>query len=616
MPRAVIIRDRIIEPRGGHVTQTPIDRSTTNWSRPLKESCQQSLIAAAVFSGIANLLMLVPAFFMLNVYDKAIGANSLPTLAVLSFITLLMFLGLATMEVLRSRMLVAIGRKIDKSVGPLVYEAVFQNAIRAGSRADRTLALREFAALRQFVSGTGAITVFDTPWMPVYLVVMFLFHPVLGWLGVGAALLMLILAIMTQKVTAERLQKAEALSRENLSFAAGAISNVEAAAAMGMLPAIEKQWESRQDAVLEEQEIASNRGGFFSSVTKTFRLAIQSAAIAVGALLVLQQEISPGMLIAGSILIGRALQPLEQAVGSWKGFIDARGQYQRLQILFEATDWKTDRMPLPKLQGAVSAHEATVVPPGAQAPALRDSTFSIAPGTTCVVIGPSGAGKSTLVRGVLGLWLTSSGDIRIDGAEASHYSRAELGPQIGYLPQAIELFDGSVSANIARQGEVDSELVLTAAQDAGIHDFILSLPDAYDTELGRKGGVTLSPGQKQRIALARALYDTPTLVVLDEPNSNLDKAGEMALNRAITTLKAAGSTVIIVSHREGALSLADQLIVVSSGAVVDSGPSAEVMVRLRQQIAASKTEPQSTKAPPKQSIKTVPVPFLPSNTND
>ncbi|MBT6038802.1 MAG: ATP-binding cassette domain-containing protein, partial [Halieaceae bacterium] len=403
---------------------------------------------------------------------------------------------------------------------------------------------------------------------------------------------------------------------ENLNFTSGAIANVEAAAVMGMLPAIQNTWASRQDVVLEEQEVASNWGGFFAGVTKTFRLAIQSAAIAVGALLVLQQEISPGMLIAGSILIGRALQPIELVVGSWKGFIDARGQYQRLQALFEATDWKTDQMPLPTLQGRVSANGATIVPPGTKTPALSDATFNIMPGTTCVVIGPSGAGKSTLIRGILGLWPTDSGDIRIDGAESSHYSRAELGPQIGYLPQAIELFDGSVSANIARQGEVDSEQVIMAAQDAGVHDFILSLPDAYDTELGQKSGVMLSPGQKQRIALARALYKRPTLVVLDEPNSNLDKAGEGALNRAIATLKEAGSTVIIVSHREGALSLADQLIMVSSGSVVDSGPPKEVLARLRQRATASQSQAPASKVSPERSLKTVPVVSFPPSTNN
>lgn len=596
--------------------QTPTDSSTINWRQPLIKSCKLSLLAAAAFSGMANLLMLVPAFFMLNVYDKALGGNSLSTLAVLSLITLLMFAGLAAMEALRSRMLVAISRKIDKLIGPLVYEATFQNALRAGSKNTSTQPLKDFESLRQFVSTNGAITIFDTPWIPIYLVVMFLFHPVLGWLGVGAAIFMLSLVIMTQKVTAERLQKANALARGNFSFASDAIANAESASVMGMLPAIQKTWASQQDAVLELQEVASNWGGLFASLTKTFRIAIQSAAIAVGALLVLQQEISPGMLIAGSILIGRALQPIELAVGSWKGFIDARGQYQRLQALFEATDWRTDQMPLPALKGRVSANGATIVPPGRKTPALSDATFNIDPGTTCVVVGPSGAGKSTLIRGILGLWPADSGDIRIDGAESSLYSRAELGPQVGYLPQAIELFEGSVSANIARQGEVDAEQVITAAQDAGVHDFILSLPDAYDTELGRKSGVMLSPGQKQRIALARALYKRPTLVVLDEPNSNLDNAGEEALNRAIATLKEAGSTVIIVSHREGALSLADQLIMVSSGSVVDSGSPKEVAARLRQRATASQPQSPPSKVSPERSLKTVPVVSRPPSTNN
>ena len=612
---AIVTNDPTTGSRGGRVLPTPMDSSMINWRGPLKASCRQSLIAAAVFSGIANLLMLVPAFFMLSVYDKAIGASSLSTLAVLSVITLLMFFGLAAMEVLRSRMLIAIGRKIDKLVGPLVYEATFQNALKTGTTGATTLPLNDFMGLRQFVSGNGAITLFDAPWMPIYLAVMFLFHSALGWLGVASALLMLCLAVANQKISDARLQRANALSRESLNFTSGALANVEAASVMGMLPAIQKTWQSSQDTLLDEQETASNWGGFFAAVTKTFRLAVQSAAIAVGALLVLQQEISPGMLIAGSILIGRALQPIELAVSSWKGFVEANGQYQRLKALFEATNWQADRMPLPTLKGNVSASKATIVPPGTQTPALQDSTFNITAGSTCVVIGPSGAGKSTLIRGVLGLWPTSSGDIRIDGAEASHYSRAELGPQIGYLPQAIELFEGSVSANIARQGELDSEAVLTAARDAGVHDFILSLPDAYETELGRTSGVMLSPGQKQRIALARALYQRPTLVVLDEPNSNLDRAGEEALNRAIATLKHAGSTVIIVSHREGALSLADQLIYVASGSVRDSGPYAEVMARLRHQLDAAQAESQSTKAPPKQSLKTVPISFSPRNAD-
>jgi ATP-binding cassette subfamily C protein EexD len=581
--------------------------SSINWYEPLKTSCRDSLVAVGSFSFVSNLLMLVPAFFMLNVYDKAIGSNSLSTLAVLSFIAILMFLGLGAMEVVRSRVLIAIGRKIDQIIGPLVYRATFQNALKVGAANATTQPLRDFNSLRQFVSGNGAVTVFDTPWMPIYILVMFMFHPVLGWLGVISALVMVAIAILNQKATAERLQLANAASQKNLNNISRDLANAEVIAAMGMFDSVQGRWNSGQNAARALQEEASQRGGVFSSITKTYRLAVQSAAIGVGAFLVLEQEISPGMLIAGSILVGRALQPVELAVGSWKGFVDAKGQYQRLKMLFEQTGWELDRMPLPDLCGGVSGVKATVTPPGAKMPVLLDATFEIKPGTVCMVVGPSGAGKSTLVRGILGLWPTSSGNIRIDGADASHYNRYEIGPQIGYLPQDIEIFAGTVSGNIARQGEVDPDDVILAAQDAGIHDFILSLPDGYDTELGREAGVILSPGQRQRLALARALYRRPKLVILDEPNSNLDKLGESALNQAIRILKEAGSTIIIVSHREGAMSLADQLIVVSSGEVVDSGTRDEVLQRLRQKATVSQSGKQLPQQPVKSTIKTVPV---------
>ncbi|MDA0892094.1 MAG: type I secretion system permease/ATPase [Proteobacteria bacterium] len=521
-----------------------------DWAPTLKKSCRESLTAVGIFSFIANLLMLVPAFFMLNVYDKAIGSNSVSTLLALSLIAVLMFGGLFAMEALRSRVLVAVSNKIDQIITPLVYEATLQNALRVGAHNASAQPISDFFSLRQFVSGNGAITVFDTPWLPIYLLVMFMFHPVLGWLGVVAALLMIIIAIANQKSTSTSLQEATALHQHHLRVAGRDIANTEVAAAMGMLDVIKRSWRSQQDAIVELQSNASYQSGFFSALTKTFRLGVQSAAIATGAFLVLQQEISPGMLIAGSILVGRALQPIELAVGSWRGFVAARGQYQKLLLLFDQTDWQQDRMSLPKLRGAVSAHQATITPPGSQTPTLRDATFEISPGSTCMIIGPSGAGKSTLIRGILGLWPTSAGDIRIDGAEASHYNRSELGQQIGYLPQDIELFAGSVSSNIARQGEANSADVIAAARDAGIHDLILSFPNGYDTEIGVEGGVQLSPGLRQRLALARALYGRPALVVLDEPNSNLDTSGEMALNGAINTLKAAGSTVVIVRCHE------------------------------------------------------------------
>lgn len=581
------------------MAENAIKNSGTDWYPTLKRNTKESLIAVGIFSGIANLLMLVPAFYMLTVYDKAIGSNSLPTLWVLSAITFLMFCGLAAMEIIRSRLLVAVGNKIDQQIAPLVYEATLQNALRVGANNAGVQPINDFFGLRQFVSGAGALTVFDTPWMPVYLIVMFLFHPILGWLGVLSALLMVALAVANQKATSARLAKANSTHQQNLSMAGRDLANTEVSAAMGMLETTKQHWLKRQDTVLELQTGASNRGGFFAAVTKTLRIAVQSAAIGTGAFLVLAQEISPGMLIAGSILIGRALQPIELAVGSWRGFVAAKGQYQRLTDLFEKTDWRPQRMALPELRGRVTANKATITPPGTQTPTLREATFEITPGAVSMIVGPSGAGKSTLIRGILGLWPTSSGDIRIDGAEAANYDRSELGPQVGYLPQDIELFAGTVSTNIARQTKVDPEDVITAAKDAGIHDLVLSFPDGYDTELGTEGGIILSPGQRQRIALARALYRRPTLVVLDEPNSNLDSTGELALNEAIKTLKHAGSTVVIVSHREGAMSLADHVIMVSAGAVVDSGPRDEVVARFRQETSVSNTSSrqQSSAAP-------------------
>lgn len=589
------------------MSQSSLRSPTTDWASALKKNCRESLVAVGVFSCVTNLLMLVPAFFMLNVYDKAIAYNSLSTLAVLSVITVFMFIGLAAMEALRSRLLVAVGNKIDHSLAPLVYEATFQNALRVGANNAGTQPLNDFFNLRQFVSGNGAITVFDTPWLPIYIFVMFLFHPVLGWLGVLSAVLMISLAIANQKATSSGLQEANSMHQQYLSMARLDVANTEVSAAMGMLETIKQKWRHHQNAVLELQTVVSHRGGFFSAATKTLRLAVQSAAIATGAYLVLMQEISPGMLIAGSILVGRALQPIELAVGSWNGFIAAKGQYQNLKLLFQKTDWDQDRMTLPLLRGAVSGVRAAIAPPGTQTSTLRNSSFEIPPGAVCMVIGPSGAGKSTLIRGILGLWPTSSGDIRIDGAEASHYNRSDLGPQIGYLPQDIELFAGSVSSNIARQQETNPNDVIMAAKDADIHDLILRFPDGYDTQLGKEGGLMLSPGLRQRLALARAVYRRPALVVLDEPNSNLDTHGELALNGAIATLKEAGSTVIIVSHRQGAMSLADHVIAVSAGEVVDSGPRDEVMARLSHQAAASKTANQSPTLSNVAPVKTIPV---------
>ena len=566
--------------------------------------CKRSLIAVAVFSGVANLLMLTPAFFMLNVYDKAMSSNSQSTLWMLSILAFFLFIVMACMEVLRSRVLVVVSSRIDKALGPTIYRATMQSELRSGTSSANGQVLSDITQLRQFLTGPAVFAVFDAPWLPIYLAILFMFHPMFGWMGTGAAVVFFILALINQRASAPRLTEANRLAQANLANSTRALRNLEAVFAMGMQHELQRKWRLRQDEVLEAQEGASNIAATFSGIIKTLRIAVQSMAIAAGAYLALEQEISPGMIIAGSILIGRALQPVELAVGAWSSFIASREQFKRISELLRTTPKPQKRMQLPPMDGKVVVAGATVVPPGARQPAVRGITLECLPGTATLVMGASGAGKSTFVRALLGLWPVIAGDIRIDGAAPADYDPDEFGSQVGYLPQDIELLDGTVSDNIARFKAFEPADVVLAAKDAGLHEFILSLPSAYDTVLG-DGGVRLSPGQSQRVALARAIYNRPKLLVLDEPNSNLDQAGEAALSGAIETLKGRGSTIVIISHRTGLLELSDHLVVMNNGVIADQGIPEEVLVRLQK--ARAHTIAKTTEKAGNASIGTVPV---------
>jgi ATP-binding cassette subfamily C protein EexD len=568
--------------------------------------CRQTFFAVIAFSGVANLLMLVPAFYMLNVYDKAVGNNSLSTLAALSVITAVLFIALGSMEALRTRLLTAASVKLDHLLGPDTYERTFHNAVNVGSNRANTRPLQDLTALRQFLTGNGILAACDAPWLPIYIIILFLFHPLLGWMGVLSAFAILCVALLNQRETSSTITEANHLAAASDGLTLRVLRNAEAAAAMGMLPAFKSNWWRLELEVLKKQEAASRKAAVFNALIKTLRLAIQSAAIGAGAYLVLKQEISPGMIIAGSILIGRALQPVELGVGVWKGFLDAYGQYQRLNEVTANIPLTAEKMSLPTLEGRISARNVAIVPPGAQKPTVFNINFDIPAGETVMLLGASGAGKSTLIRGVLGLWRTAMGELRLDGAEPMAYNRSEIGPQIGYLPQDIELLEGTVAENICRFSEVDSDLVVKAARDAGVHDFILTLQNGYDTVIGGLGGL-LSPGERQRIALARALYNRPRLVVLDEPNSNLDEQGEAALHQAIRMLKAEGSTVILISHRKAVMPLADRIIFMANGTVVDSGPAADVVARLN---AANRAQaaPEASNATDHGTGKSLPAP--------
>ena len=569
-------------------------------------TCRESLISVGVFSAVANLLMLIPAFYMLNVYDKALGNNSTSTLAALSLIAGTLFVLLGVLEALRSRVLIAIGEKIARSLSPIIYEITFLAAVHAGPAHATPRPLLDLQSMRQFLTTTGVVAIFDAPWVPLYLLVLFLFHPLLGWLGLVAAVVFFGIAIMNQRVTTEGLRSANELAGLANTQLTRNIRNAEVAASMAIMPSMVAKWGDIQNRLLNKQAAISGVAANFSATTKTLRLAVQSGAIGIGAYLAIVQEISPGMVIAGSILIGRALQPVEQSVAAWKGFVDFKSQYDRTNDLLNNYPLPTEKMPLPPITGSVKAVSATVAAPGTDVICVANASFACAPGTVSMIIGPSGAGKSSLIKATLGLWPTLRGELRIDGTEASKFNRTELGAQIGYLPQDIELFDGSVGENICRFEGGDPDLIIQAAQDAGVHDFILSLPNGYDTVLGAAGGV-LSPGQRQRIALARALYRRPKLVILDEPNSNLDHLGEAALVDAIKMLRANDSTVIIITHRALPPSTVDQVIMLIDGQITDTGSYEEVFGRLTLSQQPSGGNPADTARPRSTppSVKTV-----------
>ena len=548
------------------------------------QRCRDSFVAVGVFSMFINILMLVPAFYMLQVYDRVVASGSLSTLTMLTLLAMFLLGTMGSLEMVRSRILVRVSSRLSTLLSNRLYDVSFKRALLSGGSVSSAQPLSDINGLRQYISGNGLFAFFDAPWLPVYLAIMFLFHPSLGILGVISALVLIVIAIANEKSTSPPLGEA---NNEHMAASAATnknIRNVEVVESMGMLPSLRQRWEEKNQKMLHWQGVASDRAGTYTAGSKTVRLAVQSLALGLGALLAIQQEISPGTMIAGAILLGRALAPVDQMIGAWKGFVSARGQYGRLNELLAKMPDDTGGMSLPTPQGCLSAEAATIIPPGSRTPVVLGANFTIGAGEVVGVIGPSASGKSTLVRGLLGIWPTASGAMRIDGAESASYNRAELGPHIGYLPQDIELFDGTVSENIARFGEIDPEQVVQAARDAGVHDMVLHLPDGYDTVIGQSGGV-LSGGQRQRIGLARALYGRPRIVVLDEPNSNLDEQGEAALNAALQTLREQQCTVLIITHRTSILAQVDKLLLMHEGKVVDFGPRDTVLANLRNQQA-------------------------------
>ncbi|WP_160108588.1 type I secretion system permease/ATPase [Pseudomonas izuensis] len=536
------------------------------------------LISVGCFTALINILMLAPSIYMLQVYDRVLSSQNETTLVMLSLMIVGFFAFIGLLEAVRSFIVIRVGSQLERRFNLRVYRAAFErNLFKGEGHAGQ--ALGDLTHIRQFVTGPALFAFFDAPWFPVYLLVIYLFNVWLGVFATAGALLLIALAWLNESMTKKPLGEAAVCSQQSSQLATSHLHNAETIQAMGMLGALRNRWFQVHSRFLGLQNQASDTGAVISSLSKTLRLCLQSLVLGLGALLVIKGDMSAGMMIAGSILMGRVLSPIDQLIAVWKQWSGAKLAYQRLDALLQAYPSSDEAMALPAPKGQITFEQVSAGPPGQRAATLHQVSFSLAAGEVMGVLGASGSGKSTLARVLVGVWPTLGGTVRLDGADIHRWNRDDLGPYIGYLPQDIELFSGSIAQNIARFRETDPQKVVAAAQQAGVHELILRLPQGYDTVLG-DNGAGLSGGQKQRVALARALYGQPSLVVLDEPNSNLDTVGEAALAGAIAQMKAQGTSVILVTHRSSALAQADRLLVLNDGRLQAFGASQEVLKAL------------------------------------
>jgi len=558
-------------------------------------SFRKAFYTAGLFSMFINVIGLVPSIYMLQVYDRVLQSRNVTTLVMLTVIMLGFYLMLGMLELARSKLLIRIGAQLDMKLNNRVFVASFEkNLKRAGGNAGQ--ALGDLTNVRQFLTGNGLFAFFDAPWAPIYLVVIFFFNPWLGMFALFAALILFSLAWATELSTRKPLAEATQIAASANNYATNNLRNAEVIEAMGMLDNLRHRWLQKQMRFLSLQNEASDKAASISAATKSVRIAVQSLVLGGGALLVIEGQLTPGGMIAASILLGKALQPVEMAIGVWKQLLGARTAYHRLEELLQEHPARPSGMALPAPAGSLLLEGVMAAAPGSQALILKQVGFNVAPGEIVGVIGPSASGKSTLARLLVGVWPTLGGKVRLDGADIYTWDKNLLGPSVGYLPQDIELFEGTIAENIARFGDVDADQVVDAAKLAGVHDMILRFTNGYDTQIGDSGSV-LSGGQRQRIAFARAIYGNPSFVVLDEPNSNLDDVGEAALVRAIEELKRRGTTVILITHRTSIISVVDKLLLLVDGALQLYGPRDQVLLAIQQRAQAA-TNPNPPAAAP------------------
>ena len=554
-------------------------------------SFRREFIMVGIFSMVANVLMLSPTLYMLQVYDRVLMSRSELTLLAMSLITLFFFGVMAFSEWMRSRVLVRSGVRLDEALGTRVFNASFESYLSQSS-AGPARAFGDLIQIRQFLTGNGIFAFFDAPWAPIYIAVLFLLHPMLGWLAIFFAMVQMALAWFGHRHTVAPAEAAGQAAAESGAYLQSKLRNSEVLESMGMVHNLRPHWQDRHENTLALQSASQSLTHRITAWSKFIRYSQQSLALGAGALLVIDGQLSPGGMIASNVLMTRALAPIDMMVGTWRAFTGARSAFARLEALlrdFPARDPALSRV-APK--GALTLRNVVASAPGRSTPILKGVSMAVEAGTVTVVLGPSGSGKSTLARTMVGIWPDVSGEVLLDGLPINGWDRTELGPYLGYLPQDIELFEGSIAENIARFGEVQSEKVIAAARSAGLHEMILRIPKGYDTPIGEAGGM-LSGGQRQRIGLARAVYGDPVLVVLDEPNANLDDVGEQALVRTVQGLKAAGKTVFLITHRPGILAVADRILILRDGLVQADGPRDEVLAALRASQAAASAQGQT-----------------------
>lgn len=535
-------------------------------------------LIVGVFSFSINLLLLAPSLYMLQTYDRVLTSRNGATLLALTIILVALLLIEAALEFVRSRVLQRTSAALDLQLDSRVFDAMFSRGVQGTVASSRVLG--DLGHVRNFLSGRGLLAFFDVPWLPIYLLVIFLLNP---WLGAFAAIasgILIVLAWYNEKVTGQLYTQSGKLSADASQYASATLRNAEVIHSLGMLRAMRERWFGKQSAYLAVLGEANDRSAMIGGAVRFSRMVLQSGILGFGAYLVLQDQLTPGGMIAASILLGRALAPVDLAIGSWRNVVSAREAFTRLNALLKDFPVQKPAMTLPRPQGTVSVENLYVAAPGKRDPIIKGLTFQIAAGKAVAIIGPSASGKSTLARALLGAWSPLSGTVRMDGADIATWDREQLGPCLGYLPQDVELFDGSVAENIARFGDVDSVGVVEAAQRAGVHDLILRLPQGYETQIG-DGGTALSGGQRQRIALARALYGDPVLIVLDEPNASLDEAGDAALIAAIRAMKERKQTVFVVTHRTNLLAEVDAVMVLAEGKIKAFGSSSDYLNGLR-----------------------------------